>query len=221
MTKNASIYLRVSTGGQSTASQRMEVENYCKRQGWNIFKVYEDHGISGAHADNRPALNKLLTDARAGKAGDVLVVYKIDRIARSTTDLLRILSEFKAAGLDFCSTTQAIDTTNAMGKMVLTFLGAIGEFERETLVERVKSGLANAKANGVQLGRPRIGFDIGTALRMHGEGIGVRKIGKQLGVSHVTVHRYLRSVTLTPSAKQPQTRFINPVTSYVENHVAP
>lgn len=156
MTKNASIYLRVSTGSQSTDSQRMEVENYCKRQGWNIFKVYEDHGISGAHADNRPALNNMLRDARAGKAGDVVVVYKIDRMARSTTDLLRILSELKTAGVDFCSTTQAIDTTNAMGKMVLTFLGAIAEFERETLVERVKSGLANAKANGVQLGRPRI-----------------------------------------------------------------
>ncbi|MEI8115370.1 MAG: recombinase family protein [Bacteroidia bacterium] len=212
MTKNASIYLRVSTGNQSTDSQRMEVENYCKRQDWNIYKVYEDHGISGAHADNRPALNKMLADAKDGKAGDVVVVYKIDRMARSTTDLLRILSELKTAGVDFCSTTQAIDTTNAMGKMVLTFLGAIAEFERETLVQRVKSGLANARANGVQLGRPRIGFDIGAALRMHQEGIGVRKIGKQLGVSHVTVHRYLRSVTLTQSPKQPQTRFADPVT---------
>ena len=198
--KKASIYLRVSTGSQSTDSQRLEIENYCKRHDWIIGKVYTDHGISGKNAD-RPALNALLKDVKAGKAGDVVVVYKIDRLARSTTDLLRILSDLKASNVDFCSTTQAIDTTNPMGKMVLTFLGAIAEFERETIVERVRCGLAKARANNIQLGRPRVGFDIGTALKLHKEGQGVRRIGKQLGISYGTVHRYLKSVTLTSPVK--------------------
>ena len=77
--KKASIYLRVSTGSQSTDSQRLEIENYCKRHDWIIGKVYTDHGISGKNAD-RPALNALLKDVKAGKAGDVVVVYKIKEI---------------------------------------------------------------------------------------------------------------------------------------------
>lgn len=199
--KKASIYLRVSTGSQSTDSQKLDIESYCKRQNWVVGKVYTDHGISGAKADNRPALNELLKDVKAGKAGDVVVVYKIDRLARSTSDLLRILSDLKASNVDFCSTTQAIDTTSPMGKMVLTFLGAIAEFERETIVERVRCGIARARADGIQLGRPRVGFDIGTALKLHKEGQGVRSIGKHLGISYGTVHRYLKSVTLTPPVK--------------------
>jgi DNA invertase Pin-like site-specific DNA recombinase len=198
--KKASIYLRVSTGSQNTASQKMEIENYCKRQNWVIGKVYEDHGMSGKNAD-RPALNELLKDVKCGKAGDVVVVFKIDRLARSTSDLLRILSDLKASNVDFCSITQNIETVSPMGKMVLTFLGAIAEFERETIVERVRCGIARARADGIQLGRPRVGFDIGTALKLHKEGQGVRRIGKQLGISYGTVARYIKSVTLTPPVK--------------------
>lgn len=198
--KKAVLYMRSSTSSQTTSAQRLDIENYCKRQNWVIGKVYEDHGISGKNAD-RPALNELLKDVKAGKAGDVVVVYKIDRLARSTSDLLRILSDLKASNVDFCSTTQAIDTTSPMGKMVLIFLGAIAEFERETIVERVRCGIARARADGIQLGRPRVGFDIGTALKLHKEGQGVRRIGKHLGISYGTVHRYLKSVTLTPPVK--------------------
>jgi len=201
-TKTASIYLRCSTEAQSTDSQRSEVEKYCERQGWTVVKVYEDAGVSGKNAD-RPALNQVLKDASAGKAGDVVVVYKIDRLARSTSDLLRILSDLKTAGVDFCSTTQQIDTTNSMGRMLLTFLGAIAEFERETIVERVKMGLARCKADGVKLGRPRAGFDVNAALAMKRDGKSWSELAKALGVSVATIRR-----TVTPLLKNPVSQMV-------------
>ena len=193
------LYIRVSTNQQTVENQRLELEKYCDRQGWKVVKVYQDDGLSGKSTD-RPALQEMLLDASKGKF-QVLAVWKIDRLARSTVDLLNILMTLKHHGVDFCSTTQAIDTTNSMGRMIMTFLGAIAEFERETIIERVNAGLSRARDEGVILGRPRAGFDIGKALQMKAEGAGVRRIAKALGVSHGTVHNYLRSVQNTPSAK--------------------
>src|ERR1039457_1018978 len=128
--KKVAIYMRVSTSGQTVENQRLELEAYCQRQGWTITKVYEDSGFSGSKSD-RPALNEMLSDASKGLFAAILV-WKIDRLARSTADLLRILLTLKNHGVDFVSTTQAIDTTTSYGRMVLTFLGAIAEFERDT-----------------------------------------------------------------------------------------
>lgn len=122
----AGIYIRVSTDSQTTQNQRRELEAYCERQGWKVAGAYDDSGISGAKAD-RPALNRLLNDAAAGKIG-VVVVWKIDRLARSVVHLLQVLQQLQAAGVAFVSTTQQIDTTTAYGRMVLTFLGAVAEF---------------------------------------------------------------------------------------------
>jgi DNA invertase Pin-like site-specific DNA recombinase len=98
--------------------------------------------------------------------------------------------------VDFISSTQNIDTTTSMGKMVLTFLGAIAEFERETIVERINSGISRAKAEGVRFGRPRSGFDVNKALEMKRNGKSWNDIAKALGVSKATVRR-----TLTPLLK--------------------
>ncbi|MCX7008756.1 MAG: recombinase family protein [Kiritimatiellaeota bacterium] len=109
--KKVALYLRVSTSSQTVEHQRRELEAYCQRQGWTITKVYEDSGYSGSKSD-RPALNAMLADATFGKFA-VLVTWKIDRLARSTSDLLNILMTLKSHGVDFCSTTQAIDTTTS------------------------------------------------------------------------------------------------------------
>ena len=197
MSKTASLYLRVSTNAQTTDGQRLELQKFCDRQGWKVGKIYEDSGFSGKNTE-RPELQKLLTDARAGKAGDVVVVYKIDRIARSTSDLLNILNDLRSAGVDFAASSQAIDTTTAMGKMVLTFLGAIAEFERETIVERVRTGLERAKADGVKLGRPRVGFDVAAAIAMKRDGKSWSELAKALGASVATIRR-----TVSPLLKNP------------------
>ena len=202
--KKVAIYLRVSTSSQTCENQRRELDAYCERQGWVIAKVYEDSGFSGSKSD-RPALKDMLADATKGKFA-VLVTWKIDRLARSTSDLLNILLTLKNHGVDFCSTTQAIDTTTSYGKMVMTFLGAIAEFERDTIIERVKAGIERAKANGVKLGRPRIGFDIGKALELKKQGLGVRRIANELGMNYGTVYRYLKSVKQTPAPNTPDLR---------------
>lgn len=196
--KKVALYIRVSTSQQTVENQRLELDKYCERQGWQIAKVYEDSGFSGSKSD-RPALNEMLRDSGKGRF-QVVVCWKIDRLARSTADLLNILLTLKNHGVDFCSTTQAIDTTTSYGRMVMTFLGAIAEFERETIVERVRSGLDRAKANGVKLGRPRVGFDVGKALQMREEGLGYKQIAKALGIPRTTIYRTLGAIPKSPKA---------------------
>ncbi|MBM4142860.1 MAG: hypothetical protein FJ225_04590 [Lentisphaerae bacterium] len=150
---------------------------YCRRQGWQVVEVYDDTGVSGAKAD-RPGLNRLLADA-ARHRFDVVV--------------LSVLQRLQAAGVGFVSTTQQIDTTSAYGRMVLTFLGAIAEFERELIVERVKAGQARARAEGVKIGRPRVAFDVGKAIELRENGLGYKQIARTLGVPRTTLFRTLRS----------------------------
>lgn len=109
-------------------------------------------------------------------------------------DLLGILNTLKGYGVEFVSTTQSIDTTTAMGKMVTTFLGAIAEFERETIVERVKAGIARAKSEGVKCGRPRVAIDIKAAMDLRDNGLGYKQIAKQLGVPRTTLYRTLSAI---------------------------
>ena len=197
--KKVAIYIRVSTLNQHVESQRLELESYCQRQGWVITQTYEDAGISGTKYD-RPALQQMLRDSAKGKF-EVLIVFKVCRLARSTSDLLQILQQLKTNGVDFISTTQNIDTTTSMGKMVLTFLGAIAEFERETIVERINIGIRRAKAEGVRFGRPRSGFDVIKALEMKRNGQSWNDVAKSMGVSKATIRR-----TLTPLLKTPPLR---------------
>ena len=102
--KKAACYVRVSTNGQTTENQALELKRYCDRQGWTVTQTYEDHAVSGSQHD-RPALTELLADAQRGRF-DVVVVWKIDRLARSTAHLLEILNLLKASKVDFCSSTQ-------------------------------------------------------------------------------------------------------------------
>ena len=198
--KKVAIYLRVSTSTQTVENQRLELEAYCKRQGWVITQTYEDAGISGAKFD-RPALQQMLKDASKSKF-DVLVVWKVDRLARSTSDLLSILQQLTALGVGFVSTTQAIDTTSSMGRMVVTFLAAIAEFERATIVERVKAGIQRAKADGVKIGRPRVAVDVIRAIELRNQGQGYKQIAKNLGLPRTTVYRTLSAIPLTPAEKE-------------------
>jgi len=193
----AGLYLRVSTNQQTTENQRRELEAYCERQGWKISAVYDDSGVSGAKAE-RPALNKMLNDAAKNKF-QVLLVVKIDRLARSTANLLHILQQLQTAGVGFVATSQQLDTTSAYGRMVLTFLGAIAEFERELIRERVVAGLARAKAEGVRCGRPKTVLDAKEAVRLHRQGVSLREIAKKMGVGVGTIHRALSGVPKTPS----------------------
>lgn len=186
-TQKVAIYVRVSTSGQTVENQERELLAHCQRQGWLVHKVYRDEGFSGAVAE-RPALKEMMADARLGRF-NLLAVWKIDRIARSISHLLEVLMELKGLGIGFVSLTEAINTETAQGRMLCSFLGAIGEFEREMTIERVRSGMARAKANGVRIGRPRAGFDVNEAIRLKQDGQSWSQVSKAVGASSATVRR--------------------------------
>ena len=128
--------------------------------------------------------------ARARKI-DTVLVWKFDRFARSTKQLIDALEEFRHLGVDFISITEQIDTGSPMGKAMFTVISAIAEFERSLIQERVRSGLAKARAQGKILGRPKITpFKIKEIKRLRKEGKSLSQIAKQLGVSYQTVANY-------------------------------
>lgn len=198
MSKKVALYCRVSTDNhhQTTENQLIELKKYCERQGWTIAKVYDDSGVSGSKF-NRPALQDMLRDSAKGRF-EVLATTSIDRLARSTIDLLNILTQLKNAGVDFVSITQAIDTTNSAGRMLMVFLGAISEWQRETIVSNVKIGINRARMQGVRLGRPKKQIDMAEVVRLRDQGISLRTIAKKIGVGNGTVYRALAAVPKSP-----------------------
>jgi len=188
---NVALYARISTAdkGQDPEMQLRELREYCTRRGWTITSEYVDVGYSGSK-ESRPQLNRLMTDARAGLF-TALVVWKFDRFARSTSHLLKALETFQNLKVDFVSLTENVDTTTALGKMIFTVLGAVGELERNLLIERVKSGMRNARAKGVKLGRPAIDVDLTLLAQLKAAGLSQNACAKALDVDRSVVKRLL------------------------------
>jgi DNA invertase Pin-like site-specific DNA recombinase len=154
--KRAALYLRVSTLDQATANQKRELREVASRIGCEIVKVYKDHGISGAKGrDKRPAFDALCRDA-AQRRFDLVMAWSVDRLGRSLQDLISFLSELHSLGIDLFLHQQGLDTTTPSGKAMFQMLGVFAEFERAMIQERVRAGLARARAEGKQLGRPKI-----------------------------------------------------------------
>lgn len=189
-TKRAAIYVRVSTLEQDTELQENELREYCDRRGWS-YRVYRDKGQSGAKND-RPALNQMLSDMRRRKI-DVIVVWKLDRLARSLKQLLTIGEECRSLGVDLVSLRQNIDTTLPAGRLTFQILGAVAEFERELLRERVKAGMAQARRTGKHVGRPALRTfqqtDIDQMRQLRAGGRSVRRLAKDFETSQWMVAR--------------------------------
>jgi DNA invertase Pin-like site-specific DNA recombinase len=195
--KRAVLYLRVSTLDQTTANQERELRQVADRAGWRIVKVYKDHGVSGAKGrDKRPAFDAL-HKAAARREFDVVMAWSVDRLGRSLQDLIGFLSEISAVGVDLFLHQQGLDTTTPGGKAMFQMMGVFAEFERSMIQERVRSGLARARSEGKQLGRPRIAPELEKrildALNKPGRTEGVRKIAARFGVDPSTVQRISNS----------------------------
>lgn len=145
-------YLRVSTEEQSTALQKDAVEAYCKMKGLN-FTLFIDQGESGSKT-SRPAFNKMMEAVRAGEYQAVLV-WKLDRLSRSTVHLIQLIEELKALEVDFISITENLDTSSPMGKMIFGIFAVLAQFEKEQLIMRTKEGMKAAKNRGALIGRPK------------------------------------------------------------------
>jgi DNA invertase Pin-like site-specific DNA recombinase len=190
--RRAAVYSRVSTNGQTVANQLPDLRRYAQQRGWVITEEYTDEGISGAKS-SRPALDRLMADARKGRF-DAVLVWRFDRFARSTTHLLSALEEFRTLGVDFVSVQEAVDTSTPMGKMIFTVVAAVAELERSIINERVRAGLARVRLEGKRLGRPPATVDTVRLAKLRQEGLSVRSIAAQLGVPKSTVADVLKSL---------------------------
>ena len=155
MNKKVFLYCRVSSAHQGTGleAQVRALTGYCQRNEITDYVIYQDENQSGIK-NSRPGLDTMMAAIRKGECR-ALVVYSFSRYARSVTHLLRALEELKTLNVAFISTTEVIDTSSPIGAAVFTILGAVSQLERDILIERVKNGLANAKAKGVKLGRQK------------------------------------------------------------------
>ncbi len=188
--ERVAIYTRVSTREQSTERQVRELRKHAKARGWKVASVVQEH-VSGA-ADNRPKRDEVLAMARKREI-DAILVLTLDRWGRSIKDLVLTMDELKSLGVAFVC-PGLVDMTTPMGRMMAHLVGAMAEFEKELIRERVMSGLANARAKGRIGGRPR------TEDRKVQEGLALLRKGKsynetarELGVSVSTLVRAKRA----------------------------
>jgi DNA invertase Pin-like site-specific DNA recombinase len=194
------IYGRVSTVvGQNVEMQLCELREYAARRGWQIAGEYVDH-VSGAK-ESRPAFNRLMTDAHRRKF-DAVLVWKLDRFGRSLRHLVNAIAEFDAIGVAFISFRDNLDLSTPSGRLMFQIIGAMAEFERSLIQERVKAGLRHARAKGKRLGRPRVFVDATRIASLRASGATWRTISETLGVGVGTLYKAIqvRSEKVSPPA---------------------
>ena len=198
--KRVGIYVRVSTNEQDTEAQEAELRAYVESRRWT-YEVYRDKGQSGAKSV-RPELTRLLGDLRKRKL-DIVVVWALDRLARSLRQLLEIAEQCQSLGVDLVSLRQNIDTTLPAGRLTFQILGAVAEFEREMLRERVKSGMAQARRTGKRMGRPALRCfnpsDVERLRALRSQGTSVRRLAKDFGTTQWMVAKLTTSSAVAAS----------------------
>lgn len=192
----AALYARVSKADESQdpENQLVRLRDYASSRGWAVYKEYVDRA-SGADA-NRPQLRRMLRDADSRRFNMVITV-KIDRIARSSFDLKRMIGDLEGRGVGFECTDQPFSTNTPTGKLLFGILGEIAEFERSLIVERTKAGLQRAKARGKRLGRPPAKISMEKVSELRASGKGIRSTARELGVSHQTLRDRLKKEGVT------------------------
>jgi len=182
------LYARVSTlAGQDPEMQLRELREYCERRGLQIVEEFVDKGVSGSK-EGKPALDRLLTMCRK-RFVDAVVVYRYDRFARSLRQLVNALEEFRSLGIDFISLHEGVDTSTPNGRLIFGIFASIAEFERELIRDRVRSGIASARAKGKRLGRPRRDVDAAKITLLRGQGLSWAAIAVELAIGEGTVRR--------------------------------
>ena len=190
----AGLYARVSTFDQEPENQLQELRRYVVARGWTAVE-YVDRGVSGSK-DRRPALDALIGDARRRRF-DVLVCWRLDRLGRNLRHLITLLDDLQALGVAYVSLAEGIDATTPAGKLQMHILGAIAEFERERIRERVLAGLALARTRGKRLGRPQTRLPIERLQAV--AGLPIDQAAERLSVSRSTLKRWRRQVQQSPS----------------------
>ena len=162
--KIIAIYTRVSTieqaeEGYSNDEQERLLTNWCNKNGYEIYKCYSDRGISGKDIKHRPALKELLKDAEEKKF-DMVISWKINRISRRLSDVLKIVDIFEKNNITFKSYSEPFETDTPAGKMQFQMMALIGEFERGTIAQNVKMGMCAKARAGEWCGGRVLGYDL-------------------------------------------------------------
>jgi DNA invertase Pin-like site-specific DNA recombinase len=190
--KRVGIYFLVSRHDQTTDNQRLDLDRVAEERGWIVEEIYFDHGVSGAMGrDRRPELDRLMTDAARGKL-DVVAAWSVDRLGRSLQHVVNMLAELQEQNIAVYLHQQQVDGTTTAGKAMLGMCAVFAEFEWNSTRDRIKAGLDRARAEGKQLGRPKVAVDLERQiLELRRQKLGKLKIAKQLGCGVSTVQRVL------------------------------
>ena len=186
----AFLYARVSTGEQNEGMQIAEMIEFANKRGWET-EVFTDTMSGGK--EKRPGLDQMMALARKRKC-DVVLVYRYDRFARSLRQLVNALAEFDALG---------VDTSTINGRLIFGIFASIAEFERALIRERVKSGVAYARSQGIRLGRPRVDVDVEKIALLRAQELSWREIGKRMGISHTQAIRAHQQAVTKSSELEP------------------
>lgn len=185
------LYARVSTlNGQNPEMQLAELREYAQRRGWTIAGEYVDIGVSGSK-ESRPELNKMLAAAHA-RAFDGVLVWKLDRLGRSLKHLVTTIEDLSAYGVAFISLRDNLDLSTPSGRLMMHIIGAMAEFERELIRERVTAGIHAARQRGSRIGRPRVYVSSDKVRALRDAGRPWREISRKLGIGVGTAVRALR-----------------------------
>jgi DNA invertase Pin-like site-specific DNA recombinase len=195
MSNRCVIYTRVSTDNQTTDNQLIELKRVAQLKGYTIVDNFTDEGISGSKGrEIRTGFDNLIKGA-VKKDFDTILVWSVDRLGRSLQDLVSFLNEIHSVGCDLYIHQSGIDTSTPTGKMMFQFIGIFSEFELGMIKERVISGQQRAKSQGKHIGRPtNLNEGISHSIKyMKEQGVGIRKIAKDLGVGVRTVYKVLET----------------------------
>jgi DNA invertase Pin-like site-specific DNA recombinase len=191
---DVAVYVRVSTSSQTTENQLIELSEVCERNKWHITSVYNET-ISGTKGvDERDELNRMMQDATRKKF-DKIVVWSCDRLSRSMTHLVNVLSQMKDVGVDIYSYKQGIDTSTTMGSSFFHMVGIFAELENNMRKERQKIGIRRALDNGAKFGRKSIMTDklVQSVVDLRRRGLSMRGIATELDVSTTIVQKSLKT----------------------------
>jgi DNA invertase Pin-like site-specific DNA recombinase len=200
--KRVAIYARVSMvdRGQDPETQLLALREYVARRGFIPMGEYVDYA-SGTRED-RPQYRALLETARKRQI-DVVLVWRYDRFARSTQALVHALNEFHSLGVDFISFQKNIDTTTPQGEIFFTVMASLAQFESALTSERVKAGMARAKAQGKRISRAPIAQQVQDRIAaLHAQVVSIQQIRKQLRIAYGTAWNYVQRLRATAGVMQ-------------------
>ena len=193
--KRVAIYARVSTDKQTCDNQLIELRAVAERCGYTVVQEFVDSGISGAKGRvDRPALDAMMKASNQRKF-EMILVWSIDRLGRSLQNLVELLNDLQSMKVDLMFLQQGMDTSTSSGRMMFSIFGALAEFERNLIRERVVAGQNRAKARGVKMGRPsKMNDGLRSAIQLLREnGMGIKQIAKEVGVGVGTVYSVIQN----------------------------